>query len=189
MKEGMIKMIGKMLTLNDPSFRTFLSSQKIKSVSNIILLTVGVGYGLISIASNATYIMSFESALLQNVIVPLIFILFGLIMAFITKIGLALLLWAGARGVGGKGFLSEIYKVTPVALIPGLLGVPYLSGVGNGSGFVILLLLVGVVWMYLISSKIIHTTQSFSGKKAYVAALFSYLFLASVYYLIIPTST
>ncbi|MBF6634427.1 hypothetical protein QL992_08775 [Microbacterium sp. APC 3898] len=186
MKERVSKMVGKMVALNDSSFRSFLELPKTQWVSNLLLLIVGIGYGAISIASNASYIASFDSALLQNFIVPAIFILFGLLMAFITKIGLALLLWAGSKGLGGKGLLRDINRAAPVALLPGLLGAPYLAEAGNGHLLVYVLLAIGVVWMYLVCVKIIKTTQSFTAKKAYLAALAAFVFLASVYYLIIP---
>ncbi|HSI67379.1 MAG TPA: hypothetical protein VK947_08195 [Planococcus sp. (in: firmicutes)] len=179
-------MVSKMITLKEPSFRNFMASPKMSMISNILLLLVGVGYGAISIASNASYIMSFDSTLLQFLIVPLIFIFFGLLTAFITKIGLGLLLWAGAKGAGGKGLLRAILAAVPVAMIPGLLGVPYLTGVGNGSVWSIILLFVGVVWMYFVSVKIIQVTQNFNSLKSYIAVFFSFLFLASVYYLTIP---
>ncbi|ANU14142.1 hypothetical protein B481_0830 [Planococcus halocryophilus Or1] len=186
MKERVTKMVGKMVTLNDASFRSFLELPKTQLVSNLLLFIVGLGYGAISIASNASYISSFDSALLQNFMVPAIFILFGLLMSFITKIGLALLLWAGSKGLGGKGLLRDINRATPVALLPGLLGAPYLAEVGNGHPMVYMLLVVGIIWMYLVCVKIIKTTQNFTPVKAYVAALAAFAFLASVYYLIIP---
>ena len=188
MKERVSKMVGKMVTLNDSSFQSFLELPKPQLVSNLLLLIVGLGYGASSIASNASYIASFDSGLLQNFIVPAIFILFGLLMAFITKIGLALLLWAGSKALGGKGLLRDINKAAPVALLPGLLGAPYLAGGGDGHPLVYVLLAIGVVWMYLICTKIIKTTQSFTNKRAYLSALAAFVFLASVYYLIIPSA-
>lgn len=179
-------MVGKMVALNDSSFRSFLELPKTQLVSNLLLLIVGLGYGAISIASNASYIASFDAALLKNFIVPAIFILFGLLMAFITKIGLALLLWAGSRGLGGKGLLRDINRAAPVALLPGLLGAPYLVNAGDGHPMVYVLLVIGVVWMYLVCAKIIKTTQNFTTVKAYLAALAAFVFLASVYYLIMP---
>lgn len=179
-------MVGKMVTMNESSFRSFLDLPKTKLMSNIILLIVGLGYGAISIASNASYIVSFESTLLKTFIVPAIFLFFGLVTAFITRIGFSLLLWAGSKGFGGKGLFKDINAETPVALLPGLLGAPYLIGVGNGNVLVLGLLAIGIVWMYLISAKIIKTTQGFTDGKAYLATLVAFLFLASVYYLIIP---
>ena len=186
MKERVSKMVGKMVALNDSSFRSFLELPKTQLVSNLLLFIVGLGYGAISIASNASYIASFDSALLQNFIVPAIFILFGLLMAFITKIGLALLLWAASKGFGGKGLLRDINRMAPVALFPGLLGAPFLVGAGNDHPLTYLLLAAGVVWMYLVCVKIIKTTQSFPTTKAYLAVLTAFVFLASVYYLMIP---
>ena len=82
--------------------------------------------------------------------------------------------------------MRDINRAAPVALLPGLLGAPYLAEAGNGHLLVYVLLAIGVVWMYLVCVKIIKTTQSFTAKKAYLAALAAFVFLASVYYLIIP---
>ena len=180
-------MVRNMVVLNETYFGAFLNSPNIKVISNLILLLTGVGYGAISIASNASYIANFDSPVLQNVLVPLIFILFGLLSAFITKIGLALLLWAGARGLGGKALFKEINLASPVALLPGLLGVPYLAGWGEGTFIVAALLVAGIVWMYFVSAKILKTTQNFTNKKAYLAAFLAFLFLASVYYIVVPS--
>lgn len=175
-----------MVVLNETYFGAFLKSPNIKVISNLILLVIGVGYGAISIASNASYIASFDSPVLQNILVPLIFIIFGLLSAVVTKIGLAILLWASAKGLGGKALFREINLVSPVALLPGLLGVPYLAGWGEGTIVVIALLVTGIVWMYFISAKILKTTQNFTNKKALLAAFLAFLFLASVYYIVVP---
>ena len=180
-------MVRNMVALNETYFGAFLNSPNIKRISNLILLVTGVGYGAISIASNASYIANFDSPVLQNFLVPLIFVLFGLLTAFITKIGLALLLWAGAKGFGGKALFRDINLASPVAMLPGLLCVPYLAGWGKGSLVVIILLVAGIVWMYFVSAKILKTTQNFTNKKAYLAAFFAFLFLASVYYIVVPS--
>ncbi len=186
MVKGVAKLVGKMISLNDPSYRSFLELPKTETVSRLLLLIVGVGYGAISIASQASYISSFDSVLLQNIIVPLIFIIFGILTAFITKVGMAALLWAGSKALGGTAKYRAISLATPVALLPGLLGAPYLAGIGNGAWWVDLFLVIGVVWMYLASVKIIQAVQGFTAKKAYVSAMMAFLFLASIYYLVIP---
>ncbi len=188
MAKGVAKLVGKMISLDDPSYRSFLELPKTEAMSRILLLIVGVGYGAISIASQASYISSFDSALLQNFLVPAIFIIFGILTAFITKVGMAALLWAGSKALGGSAKYRAISLVTPVALLPGLLGAPHLAGLGDGSLGVNLLLLIGVVWMYLVSVKIIQTVQGFTATKAYLSAGMAFLFLASVYYLVIPAS-
>lgn len=179
-------MLGKMITLHEASYRAFLDAPNRKTTSRLILLLVGIGYGAISIASNASYITSFDSSFLKNVIVPLIFLLFGILTAYLTKYGLALLLWAGAKGIGGKGLLRQINTVVPVALVPGLLAVPFMTGFTSNVATV-LLLIVGVIWMYLISVKAVKAIESFHSIKAYVAVLFAFLFFASIYYLIVPS--
>ncbi|OED33382.1 hypothetical protein BHE17_13295 [Planococcus maritimus] len=186
MVKGVAKLVGKMISLDDPSYRSFLDLPKTETVSRLLLLIVGLGYGAISIASQASYISSFDSGLLQNFLVPAIFIVFGILTAFITKVGMAALLWAGSKALGGTVKYRAISLVTPVALLPGLLGVPHLAGVGNGAWWVSLLLIIGVVWMYLISVKIIQAVQGFTAKKAYLSVMMAFLFLASIYYLIVP---
>ncbi|WP_088007119.1 hypothetical protein [Indiicoccus explosivorum] len=180
-------MVGKMITLQEQSFQAFFDSPHAKRLSRLVLLLVGVGYGAISIASNADYISSFESALLRNALVPLIFLLFGVLTAWLTKLGFSLLLWAGAKSIGGKGLLRQISLAVPVVLIPGLLAVPFLTGSGFGSPVYLPLLAVGLLWMYLISARVVQAVEGFTGKKAYIAASLALIFLASVYYLVVPS--
>ena len=91
MVKGVAKLVGKMISLDDPSYRSFLDLPKTETVSRLLLLIVGLGYGAISIASQASYISSFDSALLQNVVVPVIFIIFGILDTVITW------RWSGPR--------------------------------------------------------------------------------------------
>lgn len=182
-------MVGKMMILDKPTFRAFLNTPKILLMSRLLLLLIGIGYGVLSIVSNISYISSFESVVLKNFFVPAIFLGFGIIMVFITKLGLTFLLWAGARGFGGPGILKELNRATPVALLPGLLGVPFLVGIGNGHIGIFLLLIVSVLWMYFISVRIIQTTQNLNGVKSYLSVLISFIFLASIYYLVVPTGS
>ena len=153
-----------MIALHEQSFRAFLDSPNTKQVSRFILIAVGVMYGVISITTNAAYVESFDSQILQNVLVPLIFVSFGVLTAWLTKFGFSLLLWASAKGIGGKGLLRQISLVVPVILIPGLLGVPFLTGAGYGNPLYSGLLIIGLVWMYLISVKIVKVIESFDGK-------------------------
>ncbi|WP_096187225.1 hypothetical protein [Evansella halocellulosilytica] len=180
-------MIGKMMLLDRPAYEHFLQKQKVALISQLIVLCLGLAYGVAGIIANATFIASFESGLLRTVIVPLIFIGFGLISAWLTKIGLTVLLWAGAKGFGGPGKMSEVNRATSVALIPGIFALPVLTGAAN-SVFTLFMMGVGVVWMYLICVKIHETTQGFTSWKAYAAVLAVFIFFSSIYYLVMPTS-
>lgn len=157
-----------------------------KLKSNLVFLFVGLVYGILSILGNYTYINSFETPILKTVFVPGVFLLFGIGTVFLTRVGLTLLLWAGAKGVGGAGRLGQIHAQTPVALVPGLLGAPFLIGIGSGNILFVIMLVVSIVWMYLISSKILKTTQGITNKRAYIGAFAAFFFLACVYYLIVP---
>ncbi|AQQ52569.1 hypothetical protein [Planococcus lenghuensis] len=181
-------MVGRMVALDEQSFQAFLSASNTKRISRIILIAAGIGYGAISIMSNAAYVESFDSQLLQNVLVPFIFIVFGILTAWLTKVGFSLLLWASAKGLGGKGLLRQISLAVPVILIPGMLGVPFLSGTGLENPLYLVLLVISLVWMYLISVKIIMIVEKFDAKKAYIAVALAFIFMASIYYLVIPAA-
>jgi hypothetical protein len=178
-------MFAKMFALDAEAFRVFIDTPKALLYSRLAILIIGIVYGAIAILYNASYILSFESSILRLVIVPLFFLLFGLLMVLITKFGLTVLLWAGARGFGGPGRMKQLNQFASVALAPGLLGVPYL--IGGGEGILIVPLLIGVGWMYLICVKILEVTQRFQGVKAYISVLAIIIFFASIYYIIIPT--
>ncbi|MBM7096713.1 hypothetical protein JSY36_13280 [Bacillus sp. H-16] len=179
-------MIGKMMILQTPAFQHFTQTPKSLTYSRLIVLLVGAAYGGFGILANASFIAGFESALLRNALVPLIFILFGLFSVWLTKIGLTVLLWAGARGFGGPGRISEISRSSSIALLPGLLAVPTLTGLWEG-WLMILPLVIGVVWMYFICVKIHITTQRFAPWKAYLSVFAVFVFFASIYYMIMPT--
>lgn len=177
-------MIGRMMMLDGAAFHDYLQSPNIDKISRLLLITVGVLYGLISMISNWTYVSSFESQVLKLFIVPAIFIIFGLLTALITRLGLSLLLWASSKGFGGKGLLGQVNKAASVSLVPGISSVPFLTG--NGNAAVLALLTAGLIWMYLISVQVVRATQGFDAKKAYLASLLSFVFLASIYYIIVP---
>ncbi len=176
-----------MIALDAQAFRVFVDTPKALLYSRMILLIVGLGYGIFSIIANANYIISFESPMLRRVIVPSLFVVFGLLTVIITKLGLTLLLWAGAKGFGGPGRMRELNNFVSVALVPGLLGVPFL--VGAGGLILVVPLVLGIGWMFLICVKIVEVTQEFQGIKAYLSVLAVFIFFASVYYLIMPTGT
>lgn len=177
-------MVGRMMMLDGAAFHDYLQSPKIDKISRLLLIAVGVLYGVISMMSNWAYVSSFESQVLKFFVVPAIFIIFGLLTALITRLGLSLLLWASSKGFGGKGMLSQVNKAASVSLVPGILSVPFLAG--NINAAVIALLAAGLIWMYLISVQIVKVTQGFDAKKAYLASLLSFVFLASIYYIIVP---
>ncbi|TMW70197.1 hypothetical protein FGB90_18260 [Alteribacter natronophilus] len=179
-------MIGKMIMLDPPSFKAFLEKPKSKLISQLIVFGLGLAYGAAGIAANAGFIAGFEGDLLRNLIVPLIFLFFGLLSAWITKIGLTVLLWAGARGFGGPGRMAAVHRAASVALIPGILALPLLTGMAVNA-LTIVTMLIGVAWMYLICVRIHETTQGFAGWKAYAAVLAAFVFFASIYYLVMPT--
>ncbi|PYZ91715.1 hypothetical protein CR194_19010 [Salipaludibacillus keqinensis] len=180
-------MIGKMITLHAPAFEAFLGTPKSKLYIRLIIICLGVVYGLAGIAANAVFIASFESALLRSVIVPIIFILFGLFSVWLTKIGLTVLLWAGAKGFGGPGKIKDLNQTTTIALIPGVMAIPVLTGM-NTSWFMMGALVIGVSWMFFICVRIHEVTQGFVRWKAYAAVFAVFVFFASVYYIVMPTS-
>jgi hypothetical protein len=178
-------MFGKMFALDAQAFRVFIDTPRALLYSRLVILIVGLGYGAFAIFANASYIISFESPILRRVVVPLFFLVFGLLTVMITKFGLTLLLWAGARGFGGPGRMRQLNLFASIAVAPGLLGVPFLV-VGGGS-ILLVPLVFGVGWMYLICVKILEVTQEFQGVKAYLSVLAVFIFFASIYYIIVPT--
>lgn len=179
-------MILHLLSLNDSAFEKFTSYEKSNVQGSLALLLAGLLYGTILIMANWSYILSFETPLLRTVVVPLIFIVSGLMMAWVTRIGLTLLLWAGARGFGGEGIMSRIAPFVSISLLPGILAVPLLTGwVSNGIG--IALSIAGVCWMFAIHWKTLQSTQHFTPTKAALAAVTVLVFFVSIYYLVVPT--
>jgi hypothetical protein len=187
MKDG-VHMIGKMMTLDTSSFQMFVNAPKSNFYNRLIVLTVGIAYGLMGIISNDSFVSSFESGLLRNGVVPLTFILFGLLSVWLTKLGLTLLLWAGARGFGGPGNIGQLNRTASIALIPGILAIPALTGLSSG-WFIIIPLIIGVIWMYVICVKIHEVTQGFARWKAYASVFAVFVFFASIFYMVMPTGS
>lgn len=184
MKEA-ANMIGKMITLHSPAFQAYIQAPKSAVYTRLIVVMLGILYGLTGIAANAAFIASFESAILRNAIVPLIFILFGLFSVWLTRLGLAVLLWAGAKGFGGPGKISELNRTAGVALIPGIMALPALTGMSAGL-LITIALIIGVIWMYFICVKIHEVTQGFAPWKAYGSVFAVFIFFASIFYIIMP---
>lgn len=158
-------------------------------LSAFITFLLGIVYGFTSITINREIILSFETPLLRDAVVPAIFLFFGIFMIFVTKIGLALLLWAGSKGLKGQGHLAILYRNTSVALIPSVIALPAFISiqVGNPLSFVMIAsVAIAIVWIYLICSKVVEETQQFVQWKAYAAVLLAFVFFVSIYYIILP---
>ncbi|QQK79096.1 YIP1 family protein [Salicibibacter cibi] len=185
-------MIGKMIVLERDAYQTFMESQKASKYSRATLVMVGVIYGMMAVIANLQFLSGFDSLFLGFVIAPFLLIALGILMAVVTKFGLTLLLWAGARAFGGPGRMKEVNQIVSISLLPGLLSAPFLIGIDILSLSLILVIIglfFGIGWMYLICVRIIETTQQFSKAKAYLSVLASFVFFTSVYYLILPVPT
>jgi hypothetical protein len=187
---GNVNLIFKALTLDKEAIQQLSDpNSNWKLISAFITFLLGIFYGFTSITINNELIASFETPLLRETVVPGLFLFFGIVMIFITKIGFSLLLWAGARGFGGPGYLRILYRNTSIALIPSVMALPaFISWqVGAPLTFLMVLFLaLSITWMYLIFAKILEVTQPLVPWKAYVAILLVFIFFTSVYYIVTP---
>lgn len=157
--------------------------------SFIITIFLGLFYGFTALNINSELIASFETPMLRDLIIPGLFLFFGYLMMLVTKVGLALLLWAGSKGLGGIGFLGLLYRTTTIALIPSVIALPAFISLQVGtplSTLMIVSIVIAVLWIYLISVRIVETVQQFVQWKAYVAVLLAFIFFMSIYYMILP---
>ncbi len=190
---GNVNLIFKALTLDKEAIRQLSDpNSNWKLISAFITFLLGIFYGFTSITINSELIASFETPVLRETVVPGLFLFFGIVMIFITKIGFSLLLWAGARGFGGPGYLGVLYRNTSIALIPSIMALPAFISLQVGAPLTFLMVLflaLSITWMYLIFVKILEVTQSLVAWKAYVAMVLVFIFFTSVYYIVTPPST
>ncbi|MCF6139076.1 YIP1 family protein [Pseudalkalibacillus berkeleyi] len=179
------------LLLKKESISTIIQSEVYSRWAAIFTLLVGVCHGIISYFQMPSAYIEFDSPVLQS-IAFLIVILIGIFMVFITRVGLTFLLWAGGKAFGGPGLLRVLNRLTSFAIVPIIIGLPAITSINAGnSGNVLLnsLLFIALIWIYFISVKIIEVSQNLNKWKAYSAALFAFIFFASVYYIIIPPAS
>lgn len=160
-----------------------------KLLGMFITVLLGIIYGYTSISINSETIASFETPLLRDTVVPALFLFFGFLMILITKIGLSLLLWAGSKGLSGRGLLKILYRNTTIALIPSVIALPAFISIQVGVPVTIwmqLSLVIAIIWIYLICSKVLEVTQQFVPWRAYVAVLLAFIFYISIYYIVLP---
>ncbi|WP_146159175.1 hypothetical protein [Alkalicoccus saliphilus] len=174
-----------MMLLRPPAYQEYLETKNMLAWARILVILLGLVYGVLGIAANYSFIMGFDSPLLQNVIAPLLFLVFGMVTVWITRIGLGLLLWAGAKAFGGPGKLIEVSRFSAVAIVPGVLGFPLLTGAVYGWPAYILSA-VGLVWMFLLCTHILQVTQPFSRLMAAGASAAAFIFFGSILYMFIP---
>lgn len=174
-----------MLLLRPPAYQEYIETKNMLTWARILVIALGLVYGVIGIAANYSFIMEFDSPILRNALAPLLFLVFGLVTVWITRIGLGLLLWAGAKAFGGPGNLIEVSRFSAVAIIPGVFGFPLLTGAVYGWP-AYLLSAAGLAWMYLLCIHILQVTQQFSRGKAAGAAAAVFIFFGSVLYMFIP---
>lgn len=184
-----ITLITRSLLLDKEAINQFSLSDDKNKWSTLIVILLGLAYGSISIWQNLEYVQSFESELLKNVLVPLIFIGFGLITIWLTRLAFSLLLWAAARGFGGAGILKAIRRAMSIALIPALLAMPALIATTGGhelTPLFVIMAVLSLVWVYFICVKALEATQNFKTWKAYSAVFVIFIFFLSIYYIVLP---
>ncbi|MGO4887363.1 YIP1 family protein [Anaerobacillus sp. MEB173] len=177
------------LIFDKHSIKEIIESPKWNKWSHFITLLLGLFYGYLNILHNRELIMSFETDFLRNILVPGFFILGGLLMLYITRFGLTLLLWAGAKGAGGPGYMAILNRLTAFALIPLIIALPAFMNINAGdsiSTLGILTLVIGLAWMYLFCVKVLEVSQKISTTKAYIAVVFVFIFFISVFYMVTP---
>ncbi|WP_368504931.1 YIP1 family protein [Alkalihalophilus sp. As8PL] len=185
-------LLAKALMLDGHSFRELADSPKTNRIGLLLVVLLGAAYGLFSVQANLEYVSSFESPLLRNIIVPLIFIVFGIITIILTRFAFTLLLWAGAKGFGGPGLMRSLYRISIIILVPSFLAMPTLIGMQAGFSITVIhvvLLLAGLAWMYVLGVRAMEATQSFKGLRSYGSVLAIFIFFACVYYLVIPPAS
>ncbi len=171
------------------AFKELADSPKTNRIGWLLVLLLGIAYGLFSVQANHAYVESFESPLLRTFIVPLIFILFGVITIVLTRLAFTLLLWAGARGFGGPGMVRSLYRVSIIILVPSFLAMPTLIGLQAGIEMTLIhsaLLIAGLAWMYVLGVRVLEATQAFKGVRSYGSVLAIFIFFACIFYLVIP---
>ncbi|MBU8905550.1 YIP1 family protein [Desertibacillus haloalkaliphilus] len=179
------------LLLDKQAIQTLSESKQWNMWARIVVIALGVVYGIFSIRQNATYIASFETDFLRTLVVPGIFIFFGIVTMVLTRLGLALLLWAGARGLGGPGFVRNLTRASSFALIPSMLAIPAFISLGANDSISIiqgLATLLGIIWIYRICVKTLETTQGFMRWRANVAVIAIFIFFICIYYIVTPPS-
>ncbi len=189
MKKLMI--ITRSLFLNKKMIAELTASSQWNKWAMVMTIFLGIYYGITNIVINASLISSFETGILRNVLIPSMFILGGVMMIIITRLGFTLLLWAGAKGMGGPGLLGIIYRITGFAMFPFVLSIPILASMSQGNhineiSILIIILSFGWIYFYLVNA--MKITQKFAQWKAYMAVLLVYLFFTSIYYIFLPTA-
>lgn len=182
----------KAILLDREAFRTLAESPKTNRIGMLLVVLLGAAYGLFSVQANNAYVSSFESPLLRDFVVPVIFIIFGIITIILTRFAFTLLLWAGARGFGGAGLLRVQYRLSIIILVPSFLAMPTLIGMQAGypiSAIHHALLAAGIAWMYVLGVRAMEATQSFRGFRSYGSVLAIFIFFACIYYLVIPPAS
>lgn len=187
----MMKQLSRALLFDKEAMKLLANDAKTNRLGLLLILLLGIAYGLFSVQVNADYVGSFESDLLRNLVVPFIFIFFGFLTMILTRLALTLLLWAGARGFGGPGFMKSFYRLSSIILVPSVLAMPVLIGLQAGleiSLLTWLLLIPGFIWIYILGVKAMEATQSFIGIRAYGSVLVMLIFFTCIFYLTIPPS-
>lgn len=176
------------ILLDKEATEKLASNESYNKWAFIFTFIVGACYGSVIYFRVPEEYITFDSSILQSV-VYLFLILSGTGMVYLTRLGLTLLLWAGGKAFGGKGFMGIINRLTAFALVPSIVGLPSVVALSTGeqlSLIMIILLLISLIWMYFVSVRFIQITQKINTWKAYGAVLIAFLFFSSVYYLTLP---
>lgn len=178
------------MLLNKDAIKKIIGDDSFNKWSIILTTLIGVVYGFVAFLNIPGELVDFDSNVLRFVAL-IVVILVSILMVYVTKLGLAFLLWAGGRAFGGPGLFRILNRVTSIALFPIILGSPAIVAINfqtNISVIMSIVLTFSIFWMYLISVKSVELTQKIKTWKAYLAVIISFIFFISVYYIILPTS-
>ncbi len=156
----------------------------------IYTVLLGIGYGLGNLIVMREELPELQSFWMHYVVAPGLFLIGGIFMAYLSRIGITLVCWAMVKMLGGIGNIKGLSKIVGFSYVLFLPAVFFMLTVTSVSQAMILsigsIASVGLIMGLIFLSANIAHLQKFSMVKSVLSIFLTAVFIGSVYYLMLP---
>ena len=165
-------------------------SERLLIWPEIFTVLLGISYGLGNLIVMREQLPELQSIWMHYVIAPGLFLIGGIFMAYLSRIGITLVCWAMVKMLGGPGNMKGLSKIVGFSYVFFLPAVFFLLTATGVSQAIMLsigsIASVGILMGLIFLSTNITHLQKISIVRSALSIFLTVVFIGSVYYLMLP---